>query len=289
MVNKKNFNQKLITDRSEKSVNLFFDEIRNTTPLSRDEEKRLGRIIQKGGPDAHAAMNKLITSNLKYTVTEAKKYQTGNITFSELLQQANIGAIEAAKRFDPEMDKKFITYLKPWIKQSILYYISEYGRALRLPGNQIALKSKIAKYKAIFFQKNGYNPSVLEISEYLDVSYHKVHFLEMNLKSVVSMDNTLSGESDVTITETIEDVDSLCPSEKLTMDDLSISINRALSKLSVKEREILKLFNGIGYKREYSLDEISKQFSLTSARVRQIKDTALKKMKSIIEENELLS
>lgn len=285
----KNFNQKLITDRSEQSVNYYLDEIKDSKPLTREEEKRLARIIQAGGKGVNEAMHILIVANSKYTVTEAKKYQTGNIPFSELLQQANLGAIEAAKRFDPEMDKKFITYLKPWVKQSILQYISEYGRLLRLPANQVALKNKIRKYKTLFFQGNGHNPSVLEIAEYLEVEYEKVDFLERNLKTVISMDNTLGDESDTNISETIENEDSPSPAEGLMEEDLSITMNRVLSKLNGREREIVKMLNGVGYETEYTLDEVAEIFSLTRERIRQIKEDAFKKMKQLIQKNEMLS
>lgn len=281
----KNFNQKLITDRSEKSVTIYLDEIKNVTPLSRAEEKELATIIQAGGDGAEKAMHKLITANAKYIVTEAKKYQTGNIPFSELLQQANIGAIEAAKRFDPAMDTKFITYLKSWTKQSILQYISEYGRTLRLPANQVALKNKIRKYKQNYFQSFGNFPSIGTIADGLDVEYDKVDFLEKNLKTVVSMDNTLSDGTDTSVSETIENVDSLNPEESLMDESLSIDMERVLNKLSSREREILKMLMGIGYKAPYDLDEIAEIFSLTRERIRQIKEDALGKMKRLIVEN----
>lgn len=284
---RKNFNQKLITDRSEKSVNIYLDEIKYSTPLSRTEEKELATTIQSGGEGAEAAMHKLITANAKYIVTEAKKYQTGNIPFSELLQQANIGAIEAAKRFDPNMETKFITYLKNWTKQSILQYISDYGRTLRLPANQIALKNKIRKYKQNYFQRVGDLPSVGIIADGLDVEYDKVDFLEKNLRTVISIDNTLSDVTDTNVSETIENKDSLNPDESLMHESLSIDMERVLNKLSSREREILKMFIGIGYKTGYSLDEIAEVFSLTRERIRQIKEDALGKMKRLIVENNI--
>lgn len=278
------FNQKLITDRSEASVNYYLDEIKNSEPLSRAEERKLAIKIQAGDVDA---MHTLINANLKYVVTEAKKYQTGNIPFSELLQQANIGAIQAAKRFDPDMDTKFITYLKSWVKQSVLQYISEYGRTLRLPANQVALKNKIRKFKTNYFQEKGYYPTVLTIADELDVDYDKVEFLEKDLRTVVSMDNSLGDGTDTVIGDTIENEDSLNPTDSLMHESLSIDMERVLNKLNSREREILKMINGIGYKAPYELDEIAEIFSLTRERVRQIKEESLKKMKKLIIENNI--
>lgn len=283
----RNFNQKLITDRSEKSVNIYLDEIRNSKPLSREEEKKLGIIIQAGGKGVDEAMHKLITANSKYAVTEAKKYQTGSIPFSELLQEANMGAIKAAKRFDPTKDKKFITYLKPWVKQCILQYISEHGKMLRLPANQVALKSKIRKFKEDYYQNFGITPSVDIISHSLDVSYDKVEFLENDLKTVVSMDNTLGYSSDTDLSETIENEDSLNPIEGLMQESLSIDMERVLNKLTTREREVIKMAMGIGHKTPYELEEIGEFFNLTKERIRQIKMDSLKKLKALIIENEV--
>lgn len=281
------FNQKLITDRSEVSVNYYLDEIKHSKPLSRAEEKKLAIKIQAGDVEA---MHTLIEANLKYVVTEAKKYQTGKIPFSELLQQANIGAIQAAKRFNPDMDTKFITYLKSWVKQSVLQYISEYGRTLRLPANQVALKDKIRKFKTIYLQENGYYPTVLTIAEELDVEYDKVDFLERSLKTVVSMDNSLGDGTDTSIGDTIENEDSLNPTDGLVVhESLSIDMERVLNKLSSREREILKMVNGIGYKQPYELDKIAEIFDLTRERVRQINVESLKKMKKLIVENNIYS
>jgi len=182
------FNQKLITDKSEASVSQYLDEIKNSKPLTREEEKELGIKIQAGDIDA---MHTLVKANLKYVVTEAKKYQTGNIPFSELLQQANIGAIKAAKRFDPNMDTKFITYLKTWVMQSILQYISEYGKNFRLPANQVAIKNKVRKFKQSYFQQEGSYPSASIIADGLDIEYEKVSYIEDQLKTIVSMDTKL--------------------------------------------------------------------------------------------------
>jgi RNA polymerase primary sigma factor len=280
----RNFNQKLITDRSEKSVEHYLNEISKFEPLTREEEKTLALRIQQGDVKA---MHRLIEANLKYAVTEAKKYQTGNIPFSELLQQANLGAIEAAKRFDPSKGTKFITYMKKWNQQAILHYISEYGRELRLPANQVALKNKIRKFKQNHLQINGELPDVGTIAIGLDVEYDKVDFLEKSLKSVVSMDNTLSDDTATNVGETIENEDSLNPIEALMDESLSIDMARVISKLSSREREIIKMSFGIGYD-EYHIDEIAEIFSLTRERIRQIKDKAFKKIARLIEENNML-
>jgi len=281
---RKNFNQKLITDRSEKSVERYLEDIKDSKPLTRDEEAALAKRIQNGDNDA---MHELVYANSKYAVTEAKKYQTGNIPFSELLQQANLGAIEAAKRFDPSKDTKFITYLKIWTKQSILQYLSEYSRGLRLPANQVALKSKVRRFKQSYYQSNGEYPSVAEIAMELDVEYDKVHFLERQLKNVVSMDNTLSEDTNTSVSETIANEDSINPMELLLDESLSTDMARIIGKLPAREREIIQMSFGIGCK-EKGIDEIADGFGLTRERIRQLKDKAFKRMAYLIKENGML-
>ncbi len=281
----KKFNQRLITDRREKSVNYYLDDIKDSVPLSKEQEKELSTRIKAGDEEA---IHILVEANLKYVVTEAKKYQTGLIPLSELIAQANIGAIEAAKRFDGDKDRKFITYLKHWTKQSILQYISEYSRILRLPANKVALLNKIRKYKQLYYQEYGSFPTIEVIAEKLDVTTDKVYFLEKKLKTVVSIDNTLNNDSDTMVGSTIINEDAENPTEGLMQESLSINMARVIDKLNDRDREVIKMLFAIDYDVEFTLDEVGEKFGLTRERIRQIKEKALKRMKRLITENNVI-
>lgn len=282
---KNNVGQKLITDRSEKSIGKYLDEIRNNESLSREEEYRLSILIKKGD---NRALNKLIEANLKYVITEAKKYQTGVIPLSELIAQGNEGAIEAAKRFDGEKGFKFITYMKPWIKQSILAYISKYGRKITIPQNQVTLYNKIRKYRENYQQSNGFYPPTQEVAEYLDESYKNVDFLINKLRSVISIDNTYANDSNSTVGDYIEDSSLGKPTDKLMSESTRIDICRILGKLPQREREIIKMIFGIDYTREYYMDEVANKFNITTERIRQIKRESIGKLKSLMIENNII-
>lgn len=280
-----NFNQKLITDRTEKSVEKYLDDIRDTKPLTREEEVELSRRIKEGD---EKALHKLIEANLKYVVTEAKKYQSGLIPLSELIAQGNIGAIEAAKRYDGEMGNKFITYLKQWTHQSIMQYLTDYGRQLRLPANQYALLGKIRKFKESYYQSNGEYPGTDIIAKELDVDFDKVYFLGNKLRSVVSIDSTLSNDGDSTVGSTIEDTYSESPADGLMNESLRIGMDRVIEQLSPRDKGIVRKLFGIGYNREFSLDEVAEDYDITRERVRQLKEKSLKKMKVLINRNNVI-
>lgn len=269
-----------ITDRSDASVERFIAEFRNYAPLSRKEEAELSIKIQNGDKRAE---DRLVRANLKYALSIAKEFQTGQIPLNELIAQANIGVITAARRFDPELGFKFITYMKQWVIQSILDYKSNYHRAIRLPSNQVSNITKIKRFQSEFYQRNGHYPTSFEISEYLDITMKNVELILYQIKNPFSLEKTIGNSDDGSkYLDIIENEDSLSP-EKSSIDaSISLDLKKLLKNhLTTREADImLKIFPlGTDGSQEISYDEIAKEHDITTERVRQIKKEAIKKLK----------
>ena len=205
-----------------------------------------------------------------------------------MIAQGNLGAIKAAKEFDGTKGFKFITYLIPWVKQSILKYLTEYGRKIRLPVNQLTLYSNIRKFRENYHQDNGIYPSINEISIALNEKYDNINFLVNILKNVVSMNNKISHDNNSTIGDYIEDTLLKGPTDKLMDESLQINLDRVLCKLPDRDKEIVKMLFGIKYNHEYSLDSVGEKFNITRERVRQIKESALKELRILITKNNVI-
>lgn len=271
--------QKSITNRSSEALDKYLVEIGRAPLISIDEEIELAQKIRKGGPEGERAKDKLVTANLRFVVSVAKQYQHQGLTLTDLIDEGNIGLIKAAQKFDETRGFKFISYAVWWIRQSILQALAEQSRIVRLPLNQVGSLNKINKALSKFEQENERQPSSEELSEMIDVPKDKISDTLRVSGRHVSVDAPFVEGEDNSLLDVLPNDDSPSADRGLVNESLSTEIERALSTLSSREREIIKSFFGIGCQ-EMTLEEIGERFGLTRERVRQIKEKAIRRLKS---------
>ena len=264
-----------ITSRQTRSIEKYLQEIGHSELISADEEVKLTQRIKSGDIDAR---NKLVIANLRFVVSVAKQYQNQGLSLEDLINEGNIGLIRAAEKFDETRGFKFISYAVWWIRQSILQALEEQTRIVRLPQNQVGIQKKIGQANMEFEQKHGRLPSSDELSEMLSLSASKIEELIKVSGKHVSVDAPFADGEDGSLLDVLPNNDSPRADSVLNKESLSKEIDRALMQLYDREREIVKLFFGIGCQ-EMSLEEIGDKFDLTRERVRQIKEKAIRRLK----------
>ena len=216
---------------------------------------------------------------MRFVVSVAKQYQNQGLSLPDLINEGNLGLIKAAEKFDETRGFKFISYAVWWIRQSILQALAEQSRIVRLPLNQVGSLNKINKALSKFEQENERQPSSEELSEMIDVPKDKISDTLRVSGRHVSVDAPFVEGEDNSLLDVLPNDDSPSADRGLVNESLSTEIERALSTLSSREREIIKSFFGIGCQ-EMTLEEIGERFGLTRERVRQIKEKAIRRLKS---------
>jgi len=243
------------------------------------KEAELAAKIHKGGKEGEQARDRLVSANLRFVVSVAKQYQNQGLSLPDLINEGNLGLIKAAEKFDETRGFKFISYAVWWIRQSILQALAEQSRIVRLPLNQVGSLNKINKALSKFEQENERQPSSEELSEMIDVPKDKISDTLRVSGRHVSVDAPFVEGEDNSLLDVLPNDDSPCADRGLVNESLNTEIERALSTLSSREREIIKSFFGIGCQ-EMTLEEIGERFGLTRERVRQIKEKAIRRLKS---------
>lgn len=266
---------KSITNRESASLDKYLQEIGHEELISVSEEVELAQKIKKGDK---AALEKLIKANLRFVVSVAKQYQNQGLSLPDLINEGNLGLIRAAQKFDETRGFKFISYAVWWIRQSILQALAEQSRIVRLPLNQVGSLNKITKEMARFEQENERRPSTEELAERLDMSVDKISDAIQVSGRPISVDAPFVEGEDNSLLDVLTNDDSPMADADLNKESLSKEVDRALKQLYDREREILKMFFGIGCQ-EMTLEEIGAKFDLTRERVRQIKEKAIRRLK----------
>ncbi len=266
---------KSITNRESASLDKYLQEIGRKDLITVDEEVELAQKIKQGD---QAALDKLVSANLRFVVSVAKQYQNQGLSLPDLIDEGNLGLIKAAQKFDETRGFKFISYAVWWIRQSILQALAEQSRIVRLPLNQVGSLNKIGKALQRFEQENERRPSPAELAEQLDVPVEKIADTMIVSGRHVSVDAPFVDGEDNSLLDVLPNEDSPMADSSLTQESLSKEVNRALEQLNPRERDILKMFFGIGCQ-EMTLEEIGAKFDLTRERVRQIKEKAIRRLK----------
>jgi RNA polymerase primary sigma factor len=267
---------KSITNRESASLDKYLQEIGREELVSPEEEVELSQRIRKGDQQA---LEKLTRANLRFVVSVAKQYQNQGLSLPDLINEGNLGLIKAAEKFDETRGFKFISYAVWWIRQSILQALAEQSRIVRLPLNQVGSLNKINKALSKFEQENERQPSNEELSEMIDVPKDKISDTLRVSGRHVSVDAPFVEGEDNSLLDVLPNDDSPMADRGLVNESLNTEIERALSTLTDREREIVKSFFGIGCQ-EMTLEEIGERFGLTRERVRQIKEKAIRRLKS---------
>ena len=267
---------KSITNRESASLDKYLQEIGREPLIPVDEEVELARMIRNGD---RAALEKLVKANLRFVVSVAKQYQNQGLSLPDLIDEGNLGLIKAAEKFDETRGFKFISYAVWWIRQSILQALAEQARIVRLPLNQVGSLNKINKAYQRFEQEFERKPSAEELAELLDIPVDKIaDTLKMSGRQV-SVDAPFVEGEDNSLIDVRVNEDSPNADHTLINESLSRAIDRALATLTPREADILRKFFGIGVP-EKTLEEIGIELHLTRERVRQIKEKAIRRLKS---------
>lgn len=266
---------KSITNRESASLDKYLQEIGREELISVSEEVELAQKIRKGD---HAALEKLTRANLRFVVSVAKQYQNQGLSLPDLINEGNLGLIRAAQKFDETRGFKFISYAVWWIRQSILQALAEQSRIVRLPLNQVGSLNKISKELSKFEQENERRPSPEELAERLGMPVDKISDTLKVSGRHISVDAPFVEGEDNSLLDVLPNDDSPMADQSLNQESLAKEVDRALKQLYEREREIIKMFFGIGYP-EMTLEEIGDRFDLTRERVRQIKEKAIKRLK----------
>jgi RNA polymerase sigma factor, sigma-70 family len=267
---------KQVTNRETPSLDKYLHEIGKVDLISTEEEVELARRIRQGD---NQALDRLIKANLRFVVSVSKQYQNQGLSLPDLINEGNLGLIKAAKRFDETRGFKFISYAVWWIRQSILQALAEQARIVRLPLNKIGSLNKINKVFSELEQKYERDPSFVEIAQILEIAPEDVKEALRTSGRHISMDAPLTQGEEGSLYDVILSPDSPSPDKGLLVESLRKEIERALSTLTYREANIIRLYFGLNGKHPHTLEEIGEAFNLTRERVRQIKEKAIKRLK----------
>ena len=266
---------KSITSRQNAALDKYLVEIGREELISTDEEVELAQKIHKGD---RRALDKLTRANLRFVVSVAKQYQNQGLALNDLIDEGNLGLIKAAQKFDETRGFKFISYAVWWIRQSILQAISEQSRIVRMPLNQVGFQSKLAKAVVNFEQANERRPSVQELADILETDEGKVREALGTNGKKVSVDAPFQDDDSNSLIDIMTDEDAPTTDNNMERESLSKDLEAALSTLSEREQQVLKMLFGIGCN-EMTAEEVANSLSLTRERVRQIKERALRRLR----------
>ena len=266
---------KSITTRNE-TLDKYLQDISRQPMISVNEEVELAQRIRQGD---RAALEKLTLANLRFVVSVAKQYQNQGMSLTDLINEGNIGLLKAAEKFDETRGFKFISYAVWWIRQSILQALAEQSRNIRLPLNQVGLLNKISKESALFEQRYERRPTSEELSDILDIPAEKIDEALNHSGSSLSIDAPFEEGESNSLLDVLPSSDTPTTDKSLMNESLATEIDRALSTLTDREKEILQMLFGIGCQ-EMTLEEIGDHFGLTRERVRQVKEKALRRLRS---------
>ena len=269
---------KSITNRESQSLEKYLQEIGKVDLITPEEEVQLAIRIKQGD---QRALEKLTKANLRFVVSVAKQYQNQGLSLSDLINEGNLGLIKAAQRFDETRGFKFISYAVWWIRQSILQALAEQSRIVRLPLNKVGLSNKISKAYSQLEQEYEREPSTEELAEILDIGTEEVESTLGVAARHVSVDAPFADSEDNSLLDVLENPNAdYADTDLAHYDSLRCEIERSLSTLTDRQRDVIKLYFGIGVEHPMSLEDIGEKFSLTRERVRQIKDKAITKLRT---------
>lgn len=267
-----------ITNRREShTLEKYFTEVSSVPMITPDEEVELAQRIKQGDD---LALEKLVKANLRFVVSVAKQYQNRSLPLNDLINEGNLGLIKAAKKFDETKGFKFISYAVWWIRQSIMQALAEQSRIVRLPMNKSGAINQIRRAYAELEQKFEREPTEEELADILEMKPNEVrNTLGAEVKQM-SMDAPFGEDESGSLLDVLENKTTGSTDGQMVFNDsLKVETIRALSTLTAREREVVKMSFGIGSDNPYTLEEIGDIMGLTRERVRQIREKALQKLR----------
>ena len=267
--------QEILSDE-ENTLRLYFDDIADSQPLSREREVELSARIQEGDMQAR---DELVQANLRFVIDVAKNYQNRGLSLSDLISAGNVGLLTAAERFDGTKGYKFISYAVWWIKQSILQTIAEHARTVRLPLNKLSLLKDIAKVSRHLGQGREAAPDVEDIAAELDLPAQEVMDTMLSARSVHSLDEAFEDDNERSLMSVLVDNRQESPDLDVLRASTRDQLDDALLSLDDREIRIVRLYFGLDDHEALTLEQIGELMNLTRERVRQLKERALNKLR----------
>ena len=260
-----------ITSRGSEALERYLQDISKEEMVSTDEEVELAKRIRQGDKNA---LERLVKANLRFVVSVAKQYQGQGLELTDLINEGNVGLINAAMKFDETRGFKFISYAVWWVRQSILQALADKSRLVRLPLNQIGYVSKVNHFYHDFMQKNNRAPSLDEVADALGMEKSKVNAALLTSGKHISMTAPLIADEDSCLLDLLTNDDKGNADSSLISDSLKEEVHHALDLLPERESQVIRMYFGINTP-ELSLEEIGEKLNLSRERVRQIKEKAL--------------
>lgn len=273
-----------ITNRDTHSLDKYLQEIGKIELIDAEAEVELAKGIKQGDSKA---LEKLVKANLRFVVSVAKQYQNQGVSLIDLINDGNVGLIKAAMRFDETRGFKFISYAVWWVRQSMMQAIGDQSRIVRLPLNRAGDLRKINHKWAELEQKMERDPSHDELAEVMEIPVEYINdTLRWNARNASVNAPLLAGEES-TLLDVIEDESGEVPDATVMLSSLQTEIARSLSALTKRESEVLSRYFGLQGKSPLSLQEIGMKLELTTERVRQIKESGLRKLRKMTDNSRL--
>jgi RNA polymerase primary sigma factor len=269
---------KQVTNRENSSLDKYLHEIGKVEMISAEEEVDLAQRIHNGDLDAR---DSLINANLRFVVSVSKQYQNKGMSLPDMINEGNLGLIKAAERFDETRGFKFISYAVWWIRQSILQALAEKARIVRLPLNRFSHINKIKRTITVLEQKYEREPTIIEITQALELTPADITEAMKNAGQYISFDAPLAQDEESNLYDVLSSEDTSSPDNELLTNSLREEIERVVNTLTHREADIIRLAFGLNDKRVHTLGEIGEKYGLTKERIRQIKEKSIKRLKHI--------
>jgi RNA polymerase primary sigma factor len=257
----------------EKTEFLYFKDISRFRVLTDEEEQSL---VQRVKRDEKGSVNDLIQANLRFVVSVARRYRGRGLSYLELINEGNLGLLKAAKRYDSTMNVKFISYAVWWIRQSIQKALFEQAGTVRIPANKIALYNR---FRQVLDRNNGDYQKTIMSDEFRTSEMDIVEVMD-KIRGVSLDAPVSSGKSDEESTKTLSDIIGEDPNQDTESErrELGTVIDSVLQNITSREERIVRMYYGLNFSRQFTLEEIGKELRLTRERVRLIRDRSLRKL-----------
>lgn len=271
------------------SIEMFMKELRNHPLLSKEQEKKLTKILACGKPkEKKVARERLLLCNLRLVVYTAKKYRGRGVPFEDLISEGYIGLVKGVEKFDYKRGFKLSTFVLYWIRQSISRAVDDQGRTVRLPVHINEKLNKYRKAKNELILKLGYEPCIEDVAKKMRVSVKSLEALVNSSMDTLSLDMFVGEDKDITIGEMVADTSSITPEDYAKKSALRERLEKAMSELKDKERYIIELRTGFNDESPKTLEQIGKMLNITRERVRQIETVAMRKLRHKVKDLEEL-
>jgi len=263
--------------RDSGTLGTYFRDIGRISLITREEEVRLARRVRRGDQKALAS---LVTANLRFVVSVAKKYAGLGLSLEDLVSEGNVGLIRAAHRFDDRRGVRFLSYAVWWIKQAMLQALAEQVPVVRIPLNRAGLLNRLQRKADELRKALEREPTHAEIASAMSLTEEEVADTLESMRTYLSLDGGIEGnDEEIGLMEFLEDSSAASPDERVLHSALREDLEAAVETLPAREAEILRRYFGLDSDRSETLEEIGNRFHLSRERVRQIKEAAIRRIR----------